>query len=412
MRIMHRCCAGLDVHKQTVECCVRRVEAEGTLHEVVRQFGTMTDDLLELVASLKAQGVTQVAMESTGVFWKPIYNVLEQHLEVLLVNPQHCKQVPGRKTDVKDCQWLAELLQYGLLRGSFIPPRWQRDLRDLTRERKQLTDEQTRVANRIHKVLEDGNIKLGSVATDILGVSGRAMLQALMAGEQDAEKLADLAVGKLRGKIPELRRALRGQVSDHHRFQLQLHWEHLCRLDGLLDRLNQRIAQLAQPYRKQIELLDEIPGVDQQGAQAVIAEVGVEMAVFASEGSCCAWAGICSGNNESAGKRRSGRTRKGDRWLRHTLAMAAQGASHTKGSYLAARYRRLAARRGKQRATIAVAHTILRIVYHMLKGGVHYRELGADYLDRQHPERVKRYLVDRLQRLGYHVKLQPIAAPA
>jgi len=412
MRTMYRCCAGLDVHKKTVECCVRRMESDGSLHEVVRQFGTMTDDLLELVESLKAQGVTHVAMESTGVFWKPIYNVLEDDFEVILVNPHQCKQVPGRKTDVKDCQWLGELLQYGLLRGSFIPPRWQRDLRDLTRERTQLTNEQTRVANRIHKVLEDANIKLGSVATDILGKSGREMLEALLAGEGDPEELAEMARGKLRGKIPELRRALRGKVREHHRFQLELNLDHLMRLEGLIERLNQRIAELCQPYQKQVAAVDEVVGFDRQGAETIIAEVGLDMGVFPTEGHCCSWAGICSGNNESAGERRSGKTRKANRWLRQALALAAQAASHSKDSYLASRFRRLACRRGKKRATIAVAHTILRAIYHVLKEGKPYRDLGGDYFDRLDPERVKRYLVARLERLGYKVTIEAFATAA
>ena len=315
MRIMYRCCAGLDVHKETVQCCVRRVEADGSLQEVVRQFGTMTDDLLEMVEVLKAQGVTHVAMESTGVFWKPIYNLLEEHFCILLVNPAHCKQVPGRKTDVKDCQWLAELLQYGLLQGSFIPPQWQRELRDLTRERTQLINEQTRVANRIHKILEDANIKLGSVATDILGASGREMIGALIRGEEDPEVLAEMARSSLRGKIPQLRRALRGRVREHHRFQLELQWDHLQHLDQLIARLKERITKLCQPYEQQLALMDEIPGVDRRTAETVMAEVGVDMSQFASDGHLCSWAAVCSGNNESAGKRRSGRTRKDNRWF-------------------------------------------------------------------------------------------------
>jgi transposase len=274
MDVIYRCCAGLDVHKQTVEGAVRRMEPDGRVQVEIRQFGTMTDDLLEMVEWLKAQGVTPVAMESTGVFWKPIYNILEGHFTVLLVNAHPVKQVPGRKTDVRDCQWLAQLLQYGLLKGSFIPPRWQRDLRDLTRERTQLADEQTRAANRIHKVLEDAHIKLGSVATDILGVSGRDILERLIAGEQDTGKLAERARGKLRSKIPELHRALRGHLSEHHRFALRLHLDHLQRLEKLVERLNERIAELCQPYRQQIEELDQIPGIDQVGAESIVAEVG------------------------------------------------------------------------------------------------------------------------------------------
>jgi transposase len=320
------------------------------------------------------------------------------------------QQVPGRKTDVSDCKWIAQLLQYGLLRGSFIPPRWQRDLRDLTRERTQLTDEQTRVANRIHKVLEDANIKLGSVATDILGVSGRDILQDLIAGEEDAEKLAERARGQLRGKILELRRALRGRLSEHHRFQLRLHWDHLQHLEELIERLSQRISELCQAYREQIERLDGIVGVNETGAESIVAEVRVDMQVFPTEGHLCSWAGICSGNNESAGKRRGGRTRKGSRWLRRTLVLAAQSAGHAKDSFLASRFRRLAARRGKKRACIAVGHSILKIVYHMLKEGTPYRDLGGSYFDRLDPERLTRYLVRRLERLGHTVLLvQPAA---
>jgi len=407
MDVVYRCCAGLDVHKQTVECAVRRLTEGGTVQVEIRQFGTMTDDLLEMVKWLTAQGVTHVAMESTGVFWKPIYNVLEGNCTVLLVNARHVKQVPGRKTDVRDCQWLAQLLQYGLLKGSFIAPRWQRDLRDLTRERTQLSDEQTRVANRIHKVLEDANIKLGSVATDILGVSGQDILQGLIAGEEDVEILAQRARGRLRDKIPKLRRALQGRLSEHHRFQLRLHWDHLQRLQELLERLKERIAKLTQPYQAQIKQLDQVVGIDQRSAESIVAEVGVDMKVFPSDGHLSAWAGICSGNNESAGKRRSGRIRKGSRWLRRTLVLAAQAAGHAKDSFLASRFRRLAARRGKKRACIAVGHSILKIVYHILKDGVPYKDLGGSYFDRLDPKRLTRYLVRRLERLGHKVTLEP-----
>ena len=374
MDVIYRICAGLDVHKETVEAAIRRMGPDGSVTVEIRQFGTMTDDLLELVEWLKGQGVTYVAMEWTGVFWKPIYNILEGHFTVLLVNARHVKQVPGRKTDVRDCQWLAQLLQYGLLKGSFIPPRWQRDLRDLTRERTQLGDEQTRVANRVNKILEDANIKLGSVATDILGVSGRDILERLIAGEQDTGKLAERARGKLRSKIPELRRALSGRLGEHHRFALRLQLDHLQRLENLIERLNQRIAELCQPYAQQIDQLDQIPGVDRVGAESIVAEVGLDMQVFSSEGHLCSWAGICSGNNESAGKRRSGHIPKGNRWLRRTLVLGAQSAAHAKDSFLASRFRRLAARRGKKRACVAVAHSILKIVYHLLKYGCPYRD--------------------------------------
>ena len=411
MDVIYRCCAGLDVHKQTVECAVRHLKENGAVQVEIRQFGTMTDDLLEMVNWLKARGVTHVAMESTGVFWKPIYNILEGHCTVLLVNARHVKQVPGRKTDALDCQWLAQLLQYGLLKGSFIAPRWQRDLRDLTRERTQLTEEQTRVANRIHKILEDANIKLGSVATDILGVSGRDILEGLMAGEEDVDALAERARGRLRGKIPELRRALQGRLSEHHRFQLRLNWDHLQWLQELMERLEQRISELCKPYQAQIAQLDKVVGIDQTSAESIVAEVGVDMKVFPSHRHLSAWAGICSGNNESAGKRRSGRTPKGSRWLRRTLVLAAQAAGHAKDSFLAARFRRLAARRGKKRACVAVAHSILKIVYYILKDGRSYQDLGGSYFDRLDPQRLARYLVRRLERLGLKVTLEPATIP-
>lgn len=410
MEVIYESCAGLDVHKETVECAIRQAKPDGNTRVEIRQYGTMTDDLLELLEWLKAHKVTHVAMESTGVFWKPIYNILEGHFTVLLVNARHVKQVPGRKTDVRDCQWLAQLLQHGLLNASFIPPRWQRELRDLTRERAQLTDEQTRVANRIHKVLEDANIKLGSVATDILGVSGRDILEGLIAGQEDANKLAEKARGKLRAKIPELRRALQGNVLDHHRFQLRLQLDHLNRLEELIERLNQRIAELCKPHEPKIQLLDQIVGVDRVGAESIVAEVGVDMQVFPDDAHLCSWAGICSGNNESAGKRRSGRISKGDRWLRRTLVLAAHAASRSKDSFLASRFRRLAGRRGKKRACVAVAHSMLKIVYHMLKDGRTYKDLGGSYFDRLDPERLTRYLIRRLERLGHRVILEPATA--
>lgn len=410
MEILYRCCAGLDVHKKTVECCVRRMDPAGEVQATVRRFGTMTDDLLELVAALKAQGVTHVAMESTGVFWKPIYNILESHFQVVLVNARHVKQVPGRKTDVRDCQWLAELLQFGLLRPSFIPPRDQRQLRDLTRERTQLVDEKSRVANRIHKVLEDANIKLSSVASDILGASGRDMLQALIGGQKDPRELAELARRQLRGKIPELRRALHGSIQEHHQFQLQLLWDHLRQLEDLIERMDRRIQQLCQPHQRQIEQLDAIPGIDQRAAEAIVAEIGVDMAQYPSVGHLCCWAGMSPGNNESAGKRRSGRTTHGSRWLRRALVLAAHSSSRAKDSFLAARFRRLAARRGKKRAAVAVGHSILKVIYVLLKHGTAYRDLGGTYFERLHPEALTRYLVRRLERLGHQVTLAPFAA--
>lgn len=410
METIYKCCAGLDVHKKTVACCVRRMGADGTLDTKTREFGTMTADLMELVASLKAQGVTHVAMESTGVFWKPIYNMLEAHFTVALVNAQHVKTVPGRKTDQTDCPWLAQLLQFGLLKPSFIPPRWQRDLRDLTRERTQLTQEESRVANRIHKVLEDANIKLGSVASDILGVSGRDMIAALIAGEQDPAAVAELARRKLRGKIPEFKRALHGAMREHHRFQLQLLSDQLAALEGLIQRLDRRIAEWTEAYGEPMKRLDEIVGIDRRVAEVVVAEVGVDLSPFPSDVHLTSWAGICPGNDESAGKRRTGKTRKGSRWLRQALVQAAWAASHSKNTYLAARYRRLVGRRGKKRALVAVAHSLLKMIYHLLQNGTAYRDLGGNYFDRLNPERLTRYLVKRLESLGHKVTLEPLAS--
>jgi transposase len=407
MDILFRCCAGLDVHKKTVVACVRRLDEAGRVHQEVRTFGAMTADLLALSDWLAEHGVTQVAMESTGVYWKPVFNILEGRFPVLLVNAQHVKQVPGRKTDVRDCQWIAQLLQHGLLRPSFVPPAPIRELRDLTRQRAQLVAEKATSANRVQKVLEDCNIKLASVATDALGVSGRAMLEAMIAGEEDAQKLADQARGRLRKKIPELRAALRGQVTAHHRFQLRLLLDHLTHLEALIGRLGTRIDEVMGPFVEAAERLATIPGVDRRTAETVIAEVGADMGQFPSADHLASWAGMSPGNNESAGKRKSGRTTKGSRWLRQMLTQAAWAASHTKGTYLSSHYRRLAARRGKKRALVALGHTLLVIIYHVLKEGTSYRELGGDFLERLEPDRLTRQLVRRLEKLGHQVTLQP-----
>jgi transposase len=316
--------------------------------------------------------------------------------------------VPGRKTDVKDSEWIAQLLQCGLLRGSFVPPTPQRELRELTRQRRQLVHSKASVANRIQKVLEDANIKLGSVATDVLGVSGRDMLRALVAGENDAQKLAELARRKLRAKIPALRLALQGRVTEHHRFLLKLLLDELTHLEGLIERLTARITEvLPSPFVDAIKRLVTIPGIDERAAENIVAETGVDMAVFPTAGHMASWAGMCSGQRESAGKRQSGRTRKGNQWLRTTLVQVAWAASHTKNTYLSSQYRRLAGRRGKKRALLAVGHTILVIVYHLLRDRKEYQDLGADYLDRLDTNRLTRQLVRRLERLGHDVVLKP-----
>jgi len=403
-------CAGIDVHKGNVVVCVRCCERPGKVFEEVRTFSTMTCDLLALADWLAEHGVTDVAMESTGVYWKPVFNILEGGVHVILVNAEHIKQVPGRKTDVKDCQWIAPLLQHGLLKASFVPPAPIRELRDLTRQRTQLIQERSAAANRIQKVLEDANIKLASVASDVLGASGRDMLEALIAGEADPEKLADLARKRLREKIPALRLALQGRVTDHHRFLLRLHLDHVTHLEELIGRLGSHIEEALAPFAEAAERLQTIPGVSQRVAETLVAEVGPKMEQFPTAAHLASWAGMCSGNNESAGKRRSGRTVKGNRWLKRILVQAAWAASHTKGTYLQAQYRRLAKRRGCKRALVAVGHTLLVIAYHVLKRGTTYQELGADFLDRLEPARLTRQLVKRLEALGHKVTLEPCPA--
>jgi len=406
MENVFACCAGLDIHQKSVEACVRRLEPAGQLHHQTRHWGTMTRDLLAMADWMAAQGVTHVAMESTGVYWKPIYNILESRFTVLLVNARHLKQVPGRKSDVRDCQWIAQLLQHGLLKGSFVPPRAQRELRDLTRHRAQLVEEKTRTVNRLHKVLEDGNIKLASVATDILGVSGRAMLEALMEGQEDPVKLADLAQRQLRGKIPELEKALEGHLTEHHRFLLRLLWKELAQQEELIAELDRKIEEHTRPFADEIERLDAVPGVDRRVAEVVLAEVGSDVKPFPTHSHVASWAGMCPGNEESAGKRQRRRITPGNRWLKRSLVQAAWAASHTKNTYLASQYRRLAGRRGKKRALVAVGHSILVIFYHMLKERTTYKNLGGDFFDRLEPERLTRYYVKRLEDLGHKVTLE------
>jgi transposase len=416
MDIVFPCCAGLDIHKDTIVVCVRRLVggAKRKTASEVRTFHTMTEQILALGDWLEREGVTQVAMESTGVYWKPIWNLLEGgSCQLLLVNAQHIKQVPGRKTDVKDCEWIAQLLQCGLLRGSFVPPPPQRDLRELTRQRRQLIQAKAAVANRIQKVLEDANIKLGSVATDVLGVSGRAMLQSIIAGQEDPKVLAELAQRRLRAKIPQLRLALRGRVSEHHRFLLKLLLEEVLQMETWIGRLSERIVQVSpDPFVKAIALLATIPGIDERAAENIVAEIGVNMDQFPTAGHLASWSGMCSGNRQSGGKRWNARTTKGNLWLRATLVQVAWAASHTKKTYLSAFYRRLAGRRGKKRALVALGHSILEIVYYVLKRNVPYQELGADYLERHDKDRLKASLVRRLERMGHKVVLEPTAPAA
>jgi transposase len=409
METLYPCCAGVDVHQKNVVVCVRRVSEGGRVTKEVRTFSTMTRSLLALADWLAEQGVTHVAMESTGVYWKPVYNLLEDRLVVVLVNAQHLKKVPGRKTDVKDCEWIAQLMQYGLLRASFIPPRPIRELRDLTRQRTQLIRERATAVNRVQKVLEDANIKLAGVASDVLGVSGREMLEALIAGETDVAKIADLARRRLREKIPQLQLALEGRLTEHHRFLLRMHLDHVRALEQLIGRMSERIEELMLPFAREVELLDAVPGINAATAQAVLAEIGTNMAQFPQANQLASWAGLCPGNDESAGKRRSGKLAKGNRWLRPTMVQAAWAAGRSKDTYLSALYRRLAKRRGSKRAAVAVAHALLVIVYHMLKTTTPYKDLGPDYFDRLDPDRLTKQLVKRLESLGHKVVLNPAA---
>jgi transposase len=401
--------AGLDVHLKTVACAVRTRQESGKLIRQVRSFGTMTRDLRALADYLQALGVTHVAMEATGVLWKPVWNILEGRFTLLLVNPRHLKKVPGRKTDASDAEWLAQLLQCGLLRGSFVPPRPVRELRDLTRHRAQLAGEHNRVVNRIHKVLEDANIKLGAVASDVLGKSGRAMLSALLNGQEDVNELADLAEGVLRKKILQLQLALEGHVTEHHRYLLGRLLSHVGYLERQRDQFSGRIGRRLDALLPAADRdrLDRIVGVNRTTIENVIAEIGGDMGVFADAHHLASWCGVCPGNEESAGKRLRSRVRRGNRWLRRALVQAAWAASHVKNSYLAAQYRRLAARRGKKRALVAVAHSLLVIIYHVLGRKVEYQDLGPDYFDRLEPERMRRHLVRRLQALGYEVTVSP-----
>jgi transposase len=402
-------CAGLDVHRDTVTVCVRVPGPGGRRAQEIRTFGTTTADLLTLRDWLEAHGVTHVAMESTGVYWKPVYYVLEERFDCLLVNAAHLKHVPGRKTDVKDCAWIAQVLEYGLLRASFVPPAPLRDLRDLTRYRTSLTQERSRLANRLHKVLQDAGLKLASVASDILGVSGRAMLTALARGTTDADVLADLARGRLRTKLPALRAALTGRFRDHHAFLVGQLLAHLDYLDEAIVTLSERVEEVLAPFAERLTRLDTIPGISRTTAQVLVAEIGVDMTVFPTPGHLASWAGLCPGQNESAGKHRSGKTRKGNRWLRGVLVQAAQAAITVKGCALGARYRRIMRHRGHKKAIIAVAHAQLVIAYHVLRHHVPYRELGADYYDRQTAERVRHRAVTTLERLGYRVALERAA---
>jgi transposase len=374
MRILHWHCAGLDVHKKSVMACALTITDGGEVVEEVQSFGTMTADLLALGDWLASQGVTHVAMESTGVYWKPVFHLLEDRFDVALVNAAHIKQTPGRKTDVKDAQWIAELLQHGLLKPSFIPPPPIRELRDLTRQRTILIRERATVINRVQKVLEDANIKLASVASDSLGVSGRAMIEAIIEGEEDPQRLADMARMRLRQKIPQLQRALQGRVSDHHRFQLKMLLVQLDQQEALIGQYDQRITKLILPFEEEVARRQTIPGVGRKSAEVIAAEIGTDMTRFATPGHLASWAGFCPGNKETAGKRLSGHTTKGSQWLRTALVQVAWAAVHSKPTIFSAQYGRWSKRMGKKKALIAVGHKILVLIHVLLKGKVDYRE--------------------------------------
>jgi transposase len=407
MDVVHARCCGIDVHKRTVVACLLVANSGGALSKEVRTFGTMTQDLLCLADWLTAAGCTHVAMESTGVYWKPVYNLLEGSLEVFVVNARHIKAVPGRKTDVKDCEWIAELLRHGLLQPSFIPDRPQRELRELTRYRTSLIQERTAEVNRLQKVLEGANIKLAAVATDIMGTSGRAILAALVGGAGEATTLAQLARGRLREKIPQLEQALAGQFHTHQRFLVAQQLAHIDFLDEVIERVSAEVAERVRPFEEVVALLDTIPGVGRRTAEVLVAEIGVDMTRFPTAAHLAAWAGVAPGNNESAGKRRHAQTRKGSPWLRATLVEAAQAAGRTKSTYLGAQFRRLLPRKGKKRAAVAVGHSILVIAYHLLSKREPYHDLGVTYFDQRARQAVERRLVRRLEALGYTVSLQP-----
>ena len=401
MEVIYQRCCGLDVHKKTVVACVITPD-----FQEIRTFGTMTGELLQLSDWLADHRVTHVAMESTGVYWKPVYNLLEGDFQVLLVNARHVKAVPGRKTDVKDAQWLADLLRHGLLRSSFIPQRPQRELRELVRYRRRLIQGRAQVVNRIQKVLEGANIKLSSVASDIKGASGLAMLRAMAEGEEDPKALAQLSKGKLRQKLAELELALEGLMGDHQRFMLRSQLRHLDFLLGEIEGLDQEVMERVSPFEPQVQQLDAIPGLGRRNAEEILAEIGVDMNQFPSAAHLVSWAKVSPGNNESAGKRKSGRTGKGSPWLKPALVEGARGAIRTKGTYLSAQYHRLAPRLGKNRATMAVAHSLLIAIYYVLRDGSSYRDLGGDYFDQRNRYATVQRSVQRIERLGYRVTVE------
>ena len=412
MEVLYACCCGIDVHvKMLVACLIKNGQKE------TRTYSTMTDDLLRLLDWLTAEGCTHVAIESTGVYWRPVFNILEGSLDVILVNARDAKRYKARKTDVIDAEWLADLLRHGLLQPSFIPPRHIRELRDLTRYRESLIRQQTALSNRIQKLAESANIKLGQVASDALGVSGKLMLRALAEGETDAAKMSDLARRRMKRKQPELKRALEGRLTEAQRWVLTELLDQYDAVEAAIGRVEEKIAREVEnspdPFvAEAIKLLDTMPGVGETVAQVIVAEIGVEMSQFPEDKNLTSWAGMCPGNNESAGKRKSGKTRKGSRYLRAALIQAAWAASHQKGTYLSAQYHRLVKRMGKKKALVAVGHSILVIVDHVLKNRTSYQELGGDYFDRRDAEKRRQRLIQQLEALGLKVTVEELAQAA
>ena len=415
MEIMHARCAGLDVHKKTVVCCVWTLgdKPKSRARKQTRTFGTMTCDLLALADWLRENQVTHAAMEATGVYWWPIYNVLEAHgLELLVVNALHVKAVPGRKTDVADAEWLGDLLRHGLLRGGFVPPKGQRELRELSRHRSALIAKKAAAVQELHHALESTNIKLSTVVSDLTGASASLILTQLLMGNTDPVKLSELAKGRLRNKLPQLQAALQGVVAAHHQIILSQLLAEIELFDEQIASVCETIGERLHPQHELIERLDQIPGVNARVAEVILAEVGSDMSRFPSEGQLISWAGLCPGNHQSAGKKKSCRIRKGNRELKGVLMEAAHGAARTKQTYFESLFRRLAAKRGKRRALVALARTILATAYHMIKRGTTYRDLGVNYFDQRQPERIVQRLSNRLSKLGYTVTLTPVAQAA
>ena len=410
MELLHPHCAGLDLHKETVVACIRHM-VDSTVTTDVKTFKTTTQELMALSDWLSSQGVTHIAMEATGVYWKPVWHILSDgEFELVLANAAHVKNVPGRKTDVNDATWLADLMAHGLIRASFVPEEPTQQMRDLLRTRKQFVRERSSHQQRIQKTLEEANIKLDSVISDVLGLSGRRMIEALIAGQTDPQVLASLAHVRIRATAAELEAALRGRVTAHHRFMLQLHLDHLDAVDAAIARIDKEVDGNVEPFRTAVQMLSDIPGISNLSAQMILSEIGTDMSRFETDGNLISWAGLCPRNDESAGKRRSTRMRKGAPWLKTTLIQCAWAATRKKDSYLQAQFLRLRSRRGAKKAIGAVAASMLTAAYHMLKYGTLYQDLGAKHFDQRTKGKQILTLINRLKNLGFDVAITPLAA--